>query len=63
MAATDKVTSIDQLTKDERAIVAAALELKSSSVSRAAKAEKNAAVAELRQREILAINALIARFS
>lgn len=54
--------SIDALSKDERSIIVAALQLKSASVSRAAKAETNPAVAEIRAREIAAIEALALRF-
>lgn len=55
--------SIDSLSKDERAIVVAALDLKAASVSRAARSESNPAVVEIRAREHAAIQALIARFS
>lgn len=54
--------SIDSLSKDERAIVVAALTLKAASISRSIKAESNPAVKEIRVREGAAIDALIARF-
>lgn len=60
--ASEKITSIDQLTKDERAIVVAALGLKYGSVARAVKAESNQAIAEMRIREGEAIAALTNRF-
>lgn len=57
------VKSIDDLHADERAIVVAALKLKLQSVERAMRAETNAAVRELRSKEVAAINALVLRFS
>lgn len=57
------VKSIDDLHADERAIVVAALKLKLQSVERAMRSEANAAVRDLRAKEVAAINALIARFS
>ena len=57
------VKSIDDLHADERAIVVAALKLKLQSVERAMRSEANAAVRELRSKEIAAINALVLRFS
>lgn len=63
MATSDKVTSIDSLSKDERALVVASITLKMASVARAAKGEANPAVAELRNREYAALNQLAVRFS
>lgn len=54
--------SIDSLSKDELNLVVSALQLKVASVSRAAKAESNPAVSEIRVREVAAIEALIVRF-
>lgn len=54
--------SIDALSKDERSLVVAALQLKAASVTRAVKAESNPAIAEIRSREVAAIDALIVRF-
>lgn len=54
--------SIDALSKDERAIVVSSLQLKAASVARAAKAESNPAVAEIRSRELAAIEALVSLF-
>lgn len=62
MATSHPSVSIDSLTKDERAIIVAALQLKSASVSRAGKAETNPAVSEIRVREVAAIEALSLRF-
>lgn len=56
------MANVDALSKDERAVVVAALELKRASVARAAKSEPNAKIAELRSVEIAAIEALIVKF-
>lgn len=63
MATAEKITNVDQLSKDERAIVVASLTLKRASVLRAMKSETNQAVVEARSKESAAIDALIARFS
>lgn len=60
--ATEKVISVDALSKDERALVVASLELKVSSVVRAFRAEANPEVREARVREKAALESLIHRF-
>lgn len=57
------VSKVEDLSSDDRKIVVAALELKMSSVMRAAKSESNSAVAELRQKEYATLLALANRFS
>lgn len=54
--------SIDSLSKDERSLIVSALQLKAASIARAAKSEPNPAVAEIRIREGLAVDALVLRF-
>ena len=56
------MANVDALSKDERAIVVAALELKRASVARAAKSEPNAKIVELRSVELAAIDALVLKF-
>ena len=56
------MANVDNLSKDERALVVAALELKRASVARAAKSEPNAKIVELRSVELAAIDALIIKF-
>lgn len=63
MATAEKIVNVDQLSKDERALVVASLTLKRASVLRAMKAETNQAVVEVRSKESAAIEALIGRFS
>lgn len=54
--------TIDSLSKDERALVVASLELKKASVLRAAKAASNPAIQEILSREASAIDVLVIRF-
>lgn len=56
------MANVDALSKDELAIVVAALELKRASVARAAKSEHNAKIVELRSVELAAIDALVRKF-
>lgn len=63
MATSDKVTSVDALSKDERAIVVSALILMGSSLSRAIKSERDEVVKERRIQSLAQIDVLKARFS
>jgi len=54
---------IDELSKEDRALIVSALELMAARVFRACKAEKNDAIAELRSKEYSAIMDLSRRFS
>lgn len=62
MATSDKVTSIDALSKDERAMVAEALGLLRASKLRAQKAAQDAELVELLSRRVAAVDALVVRF-
>lgn len=63
MMATEKVTAVDNLTKEERMLVVSALVLKRSSVVRASKSETNPDVVRIRAKEADEINNLILKFS
>lgn len=60
--ATDKAISVDQLSKDERAVVVDALYTFRAVKERAAKATSDAEMVELLSRRVAAIDSLITRF-
>lgn len=55
--------SVDQLSKEERGLIVAALVMKRASIIRATKAETNAEVVKIRAKEVDEVNVLINKFS
>lgn len=54
---------VDQLSKEERGLIVAALVMKRASIIRATKAETNAEVVKIRAKEVDEVNVLINKFS